>query len=176
VAAFDQLYREFYPALSLLAWKLSRSRELAEDVVSDVFLSLWEGRKDLDKVVDLGAYLYVSTRNRTYNYLKSKAVSASAELTEGAMASQEPSVDDFFQTLLQIETVRALRAAVEVLPPECRKVLELVLAGHSTNEIASVLAISPSAVSHQKARAVRILKDNVLLLFLAGMPASVLVG
>ena len=163
VAAFDQLYRQFYPALSLLSFRLSRSRELAKDVVSDVFLHLWESRDELGKVANLKAYLYISTRNRTLNYLKSKAVSASEELTEKALASQEPSAETFFEALLHTETVRALREAVDVLPAECKRVTELVLKGHSTGEIAEMLGISPSAVSHQKARAIRILKDNVIL-------------
>jgi RNA polymerase sigma-70 factor (ECF subfamily) len=135
-------------------------------VVSDVFLHLWETRDELGKVDNLKAYLYIATRNKTLNYLKSKAISASEELTEKALASQEPTAEIFFEALLHTETIRALREAVDALPAECKKVTELVLKGHSTNEIAEMLNISPSAVSHQKARAVRILKDNVLLTIL----------
>jgi RNA polymerase sigma factor (sigma-70 family) len=97
VAAFDQVYRQLYPALSLLAFRLSRSRELAKDVVSDVFLHLWEAREELGKVANLKAYLYVSTRNRTLNYLKSKSVSASEELTEMTLASLVPSAESFIE-------------------------------------------------------------------------------
>jgi RNA polymerase sigma-70 factor (ECF subfamily) len=117
-------------------------------------------------VTNLKAWLYVSTRNRTLNYLKSKSVSASEGLTEKALASLEPSAEHFFEALLHAETVRALREAVDALPLECKRVTELVLKGHSTGEIAEMLGISPSAVSHQKARAVRILKENVLLMTL----------
>jgi len=170
------VYRQLYPALCLLAFRLSRSRELAKDVVSDVFLHLWEAREELGRVANLKAYLYISTRNRTLNYLKSKSVSGSEELTEKALASLEQSAESFFEALLHAETVRALREAVDALPVECKRVAELVLKGHSTGEIAEKLGISPSAVSHQKARAVRILKDNVLLMALVTLPACLFGG
>jgi RNA polymerase sigma-70 factor (ECF subfamily) len=157
-----------YPVLSLVAFRLLRSSDAAQDVVSDVFLHLWEHRAELGKVANLNAYLYVSTRNRTLNYLKRK--SAGEALAEETAVAPDPSPEDFFSALLHTETVRALREAVDALPGECKKVTEYVLKGHPTSEIAQLLGISPSAVSHQKARAVRLLKNNdwlvsVLLIF-----------
>lgn len=172
--AFDQLYRQFYPALSLLAFNVSKSREAAQDIVSDVFLHLWEGRGAIRNVVDIKAYLYISTRNRTFNYLKSKSLRSVEALNEQAMAAQEPSADTFFQTLLETETIRALREGIDLLPAECKKVIELVLKGYSTNEISHLLGISASAVSHQKSRAVRILKDKIFLAVLMALPTALM--
>ncbi len=160
-----------YPTLFVLASRLSRSPEAAKDIVAEVFLKLWEGRSSLERVQDLKAYLYVSTRNRSINYLRSNSLRAAQELTERTMSVGEPSADDFFQSLLHVETVRALREAVNNLPPECKKVVDLVLRGYSTNDIAGLLGISASAVSHQKARAIKLLKDNVLLLIIFSTPA-----
>jgi RNA polymerase sigma-70 factor (ECF subfamily) len=170
--AFDQLYRQLYPALFVLAAKLTKSNDMAKDIVSEVFLQLWEGRGTLHHVRDLKAYLYISTRNRTLNYLKSCSLRASEELTEHTVTAHEASAAEFFEALLHTETIRALREAIDSLPPECKKVVELVLQGHSTNEIAQTLGISASAVSHQKARAVRILKDHVFLAFLFILPMT----
>jgi len=162
--AFDQLYRQLYPALFVLAAKLTKSNEMAKDIVSEVFLQLWESRSTLHRVQNLKAYLYISTRNRTLNYLKSNSLRAAEELTENNVSTREPSAEEFFQALLHTETIRALREAIDTLPPECKKVVDLVLKGHSTNDIAQMLGISASAVSHQKTRAVRILKDKVFLI------------
>lgn len=173
--AFDQLYRQYYPALYLLAFKLSKSVELAKDVVSDVFLQVWEGRKGLRNVENIRGYLYISVRNRTFNYLKSKGETM-GNLDESVLSSLEPTAGSFFQSLLHIETIRALREAVSALPPECKKVMELVLKGYATNDIAQMLDISASAVSHQKSRAVKLLKERIypviLIVCLAGLSTS----
>jgi len=161
-AAFDQLYRQFYPSLYLLALKLSKSVELSKDIVSEVFLQVWEGRAGLRNVANIRGYLYISVRNRTFNYLKSKDASME-NLGEGTLTSLEPTAGSFFQSLLHTETIRALREAVSTLPPECKKVMELVLRGYATNDIARMLEISASAVSHQKSRAVKLLKDRIYL-------------
>jgi len=161
-AAFDQLYRQFYPSLYLLALKLSKSVELSKDIVSEVFLQVWEGRTGLRNVANIRGYLYISVRNRTFNYLKSKDASME-NLGEGTLTSLEPTAGSFFQSLLHTETIRALREAVSTLPPECKKVMELVLRGYATNDIARMLEISASAVSHQKSRAVKLLKDRIYL-------------
>lgn len=145
---------------------------MAKDIVAEVFLQLWEGRANLHHVQDLKAYLYVSTRNRTLNFLKNNSWRASQELTESTVGVDGQAAEEFWRTLLHIETVRALREAVAGLPPECKKVVDLVLKGHSTNDISQMLGISASAVSHQKARAVRLLKDKVFLAFLVALPAA----
>lgn len=89
------------------------------------------------------------------------------------MAAGEPTAEEFFQTLLHTETVRALRAAVDQLPTACKNVVDLVLKGYSTNDIAGMLEISASAVSHQKARAIRLLKDHVFLVVWLSLPLVV---
>jgi len=166
--AFDQLYRDLYPALCLLSYKIAGSEDIARDIVADVFLQLWEGRASLQHIQNIKAYLYISARNKTLNYLKTKSFSA-RETSDESISALQPTADAFFQDLLHVETVRVLRQAVADLPPECKKVMELVLKGHSTNEIAEILDISPSAVSHQKTRAVRLLREKILPALLAAI-------
>ncbi|BAV05026.1 RNA polymerase ECF-type sigma factor [Filimonas lacunae] len=164
-AAFDQLYRLLYPALYLVAFRLSKSETVAADIVSDVFLRVWDGRDRLPEIKDLNAYLYISTKNTTFNYLKRQ--NGIDAVTSGMYTdNRELSDDSFFENLFYAETIRQLKEAVQALPPECRKVTELVLEGQSTNDIAKKLNISPSAVSHQKGRAAKLLKGKILLLLL----------
>ncbi|HSC36835.1 MAG TPA: RNA polymerase sigma-70 factor [Chitinophagaceae bacterium] len=169
--AFDQLYRQLYPALYLLAFKMVKSGDMAKDIVSDVFLQVWEGRSRLHQIQNVKAYLYVSAKNKALNYLKTKKLSA-GEPVESVLNSGEPSDAGFFQALLEAEMARALAEAVNKLPPECKKVIELVLKGYSTNDIAGMLEISASAVSHQKSRAVRLLKEKIYWAFLLGLPIA----
>lgn len=160
--AFDQLYRQLYPALYMLTFRLCRAEDVAKDIVADVFLQVWEGRVALSTVHNIKGLLYVSARNRTLNYLKSKGAQVKT-ITEN---TDEPFDDSFYESLFETEMIRQLHSAVNALPAECKKVVELMLKGHSTNDIARILNISASAVSHQKARAAKLLKGKMLLLLL----------
>lgn len=162
VPAFEQFFRENYPAMHHLAKKLTGSGEEAGDIVSDIFMQLWENRASLPPIQNTRAYLYTLTKNRTFNYLKKAQADQSRVYKAAAEPWMVPSSGDALQHILDTESIRLLRAAVQTLPTECAKVVQLGLEGHTTSEIAAILGISTSAVSHQKARAIKLLSQKVI--------------
>ena len=48
----------------------TKSKELTEEIVSDVFINIWRRRKNMEEIKNLKLYLYVSAKNITFNYLK----------------------------------------------------------------------------------------------------------
>jgi len=162
VAAFDGLFIEMYPALCLVANRILSDEATAKDIVSEVFLQLWKSRTFLDEVRNIRAYLYVATRNRSLNHLKK--LKRNEKKVQGAYEKQleEKTYEDILQNVFNAEAVRILHEAILTLPPECTKVVQLNIEGLSTNEIALKLGISPSAVSHQKARAIRLLRGKIV--------------
>lgn len=156
IAAFETLFSEMHASLCLMANRLLHDEDLAKDLVADIFLRLWENRHGLGEVRNIQAYLYTSTRNRCLDQLKKVKHIVDQELT----ALQQPG-EHFLQVIYDAETIRLLDKAIMTLPPECRKVVELGLEGLSTNEIAEKLSVSASAVSNQKNRAARLLKEQL---------------
>lgn len=161
VAAFDQLFIEMYPALCLLSNRIVSDEAMAKDIVSEIFLQLWKTRTSLPEVKNIEAYLYVATRNRSLNYLKKQKREEKKAQQAYEEQLEEKTYEDILQHVFNAETIRVLHAAILTLPPECTKVVQLNIEGFSTNEIAQQLGISPSAVSHQKARAIRLLREKI---------------
>ena len=161
VQAFDQLFLEMYPALCLVATRLAVEEEPARDLASDIFLRLWENRASLTHVRDIRAYLYVAARNHSLNYLKKVKGTEIHHHQVAAELPQEPATDEVLQSIYHAETLRILKKAIDGLPDACRNVVMLSVEGYSSNEIAARLGISASAVSNQKARAVRLLKEQM---------------
>jgi RNA polymerase sigma-70 factor (ECF subfamily) len=159
--SFDQLFMEMYAPVFLLISRLTGDDESSRDIVSDVFLQLWEKRQSLVHVKDVKAYLYVSARNRALNHLRRIKLTEQYEQNASRENEIQSVSDSFLQTLFGTEMIRVLYAAVRELPVECKKVMELTLDGQNTNEIAAQLNISASAVSHQKKRAVRLLREKL---------------
>jgi len=68
--AFRQLYKEFYPSLCIYAKNFTRNKEIAEEVVQDVFISIWERKGHLNIESSFKSFLFVSVRNGCLNHLK----------------------------------------------------------------------------------------------------------
>ena len=79
ISAFDQIFIEMYPPLFILTTRMIKDEESAKDVVSETFMHLWESRNTLPDVNDLKAYLYISARNRTLDFLKTQKRSQQRE-------------------------------------------------------------------------------------------------
>src|SRR5688572_11543473 len=71
-AAYKELYIIFYKPLMQFAYSIVRSRESAEEIVSDVFINCWKKKETLTDVQNLKLYLFVSTKNTALNYLRAQ--------------------------------------------------------------------------------------------------------
>ena len=58
LSAFEALFRQYYPSMCVIAGKLVANREVAEDIVQDVFIRLWEKKAEYDKIPDFRTFLY----------------------------------------------------------------------------------------------------------------------
>ncbi len=69
-AAFRELFRQYADHLYAYIWQLTKSRELAEEVVQDIFLQIWISRETLAEVRNFRNYLFVIARNHALNAIK----------------------------------------------------------------------------------------------------------
>ena len=68
--AYIQLYDHYYPSLYVYVLRFVKIPELAEDVLQDVFLKLWEVRHRIDADLFFSAYLYRISRNLVFKQIK----------------------------------------------------------------------------------------------------------
>lgn len=67
--AFDSLYRRYYGLLYIHAVQKIEDREVAKDIVQDVFSVIWHRRESLEIHTKFSSYLYRSVRNRVLDYI-----------------------------------------------------------------------------------------------------------
>lgn len=158
-AAFDAIFRAWYPSLVRAAESLVRSRAVAEEVVQDVMLELWKRRENIATDSSPQAYLFQSTRNRSLNYLRHQRVERDAE----PQLSRDEGVDSTAHSLVVEEEIHvAMKRAVNRLPVRCREVFELSRTHQlKYSEIAEVLGISIKTVEAQMGKALRILREEL---------------
>ena len=159
--AYKELYTSLYGYLFQFAKTFVKSRETAEEIVSDVFIKVWEKRKELEKIDNLKVYLYVSTRNIAYNYLEKQKRNVLNHLDDYDADMTSVNVDPE-QLLITAEMMKMIQKAIEELPPKCKLIFRLVKEdGLKYREVAEVLSISAKTVENQLAIALHKLGNAV---------------
>jgi RNA polymerase sigma-70 factor (family 1) len=159
--AYKELFTSLYSALLLFAKSMVKSKESAEELVSDVFIRIWEKRRDLEKIANLKVYLYVSIRNAALNYLSSQKRNPTNPLDE-FHAEFTSIYFDPEQLLITADMLALIKKAIDQLPPKCKIIFKLVKEdGLKYKEVAEILNLSVKTVENQVAIALQKLGNTV---------------
>lgn len=153
--AYYRLFQLFYAYLVLFADRRVENRKVAEDIVQEIFITIWESDKQYNSVNGLKAYLYELTANRCTDYWKHRAVEN--KYTEYARYEQK--LPDF--SVQQEETYRELYTVIGELPERSREVILLHLEGNKNSEIAQLMDITILTVKTHKKKAFSYLRSHL---------------
>lgn len=144
---YEQLFRRYYRALCSHAVRFVYSKEVAEDLVGDVFLVLWKNKIHEQINTSFRAYLYAAVRNRAFNYLQweFKKVADIDTIPENDLNRV---LEDTPQTILQHdELFQKIENSITALPPQCQRVFLMSRFENKKNrEIANELEIATKTV------------------------------
>jgi len=158
--AFEVVFRAYYARLADYANGLVRSRDVAEDVVQEVFVALWTQRERLTSPDNLVGYLYRSVRNRSLNQIRHRRMVADWQTRQAAEEPKAAAPAD--REAENAEIVAAVRQAVSTLSPRCREVFELSRdRGLTYPEIAETLGISIKTVETLMGRALKGVRERL---------------
>jgi RNA polymerase sigma-70 factor (ECF subfamily) len=155
-ATFEAIFRSYYQGLVGFGARYTGSIAIAEEVVQEVFLSMWRQRAAMPPADKVRPYLYRAVHNRALNVVRHDRV-ARARDAEAIEPTLSPAAD---QKLLSEETERLIQAAVDRLPERCRLIFILSREQKLTYaQIAEVAGVSIKTVETQMGRALRSLRD-----------------
>lgn len=158
----EELFRYNYRPLCLYALHYLGDSDMAEDVVQECFAALWEKLEAGMAVANRRAYLYMTVRNRCLDQLRRKGMQ-----TESLKPYDTYGIidDDDAQERSQIEA--RLWTAIDSLPEKCREVFLMSKRdGLKYEEIATELGISENTVRNQISKALKVLKDGAIKIFM----------
>jgi len=145
---FEKLFIESYSILIAYSFRFIKDRELAKDIVQDVFLELWKNRQSIDFESPLKSHLFKSVYNRSINYLTSKYAETSVFMGVDneieAILHAEESVDKEV-SLLELQS--EINKYLNTISPRNREIFTLSrLNGLKNKEVADKLCISIKTV------------------------------
>lgn len=163
---FKQLFEYYFEQLVLYAFRFLNDRQAAEDVVQDVFLSLWINKEDIDFTMPIKPYLYKATYNKAMNYVTSFSVQKRVDsASTDELINQVIMHFNQYDNLLAKEIVHEINNYIETLPLQCRKVFRLSRERQMKNkEIAALLDISEKAVEKHIGKALAGLRQHLIRL------------
>ena len=154
--AFRELFRRFRDYLVVFALRRVRQLDVAEDIVQEVFIMVWESDRRWNSCTGFKAFLYESVQNRCLNHLKHERV----KQDYAEHVQKFGNDDDTEDRLTQEEVYRKIYLLAKRLPEKCRQVFELALEGKRNGEIAERLGISELTVKAHKQNALRYFKER----------------
>lgn len=159
-SALTIIYNTYWKLLYASAFNILKNKELSEDVVQDVFISLWNNRKQLEIKVSLKSYLHASTRYQVFAVIRKNKSISHIELlddVDNRLKKTSPETKLMFK-----ELVEQIDHIIGLLPDKCSKVYKLSREEQlSHKEISQKLNISTKTVENHITKALKTLRNSL---------------
>jgi RNA polymerase sigma-70 factor (ECF subfamily) len=159
VTSFELFFKDNYKSFCFFASRYLNDPQLAEDIVSDVALKVWEKKDELKNAAALKNYFYTSIRNACLNHI-TKEKSRKERLGNNSVPLHDESI---LENIIRTETLRELEVAIESLPVQCRNVfIKLFREGKSLSEVAEEMGLSIFTIKAQRQRGIKLLRERLI--------------
>jgi RNA polymerase sigma-70 factor (ECF subfamily) len=158
LAAFNEIYQKYFHPVYCNALKITREVPVAEDVLQEVFIALWEKRQTIDPEKSLAGWLFILCYHKSINILRKK-------LRESLVYKelQQPEDSSREEEIKYVAQWKILENALSCLSPQRRRVFELCkLQGKTYEEAAMELRISKYTVKEYLSAAIVSIKEYSL--------------
>ncbi|MDP4185959.1 MAG: RNA polymerase sigma-70 factor [Bacteroidota bacterium] len=165
--AFEYFFRKYHPRLRLFAFRIIDNFDVADDIIQDIFSTLWENRESINEDRNLKSFIFMSLRNQCLNYIKRQKVEKKyIEFATYQNISQELFLINFLEEneieQLKGSMIREVQSIMETLSPQCKKVFELSRFEKLKNkEIAEKLGLNIKTVEKHISNAMKVIRQEM---------------
>lgn len=158
--AFDQLYSTYSERIYGRLLRLTACEEIASDILQETFIIVWEKRETVNPDLSFRSWLYRIAENGVYQYYR--RVARDTKMQEHIIKHFSELYWHTEEDVICKENKQMLNDIIAQLPEQRRKIFQLCkIDGHSYEEAAKILGISPSTVSNQLVKANTFVKQQV---------------
>ncbi|RWU05771.1 RNA polymerase sigma-70 factor [Pedobacter chitinilyticus] len=157
--AFTDFYTQYFKRLLIESDKYVKDIYVAEEVVQDVFLKIWERSDDLTQIQSIKSYLYRSVINASINYVNRQRnlEQHHQKIVDEFTEDQADQLDE------ENELIVLLFDEIEKLPPKCKEIFKMNRFERlKYREIALKLELSERTVENHIANALKLLREAML--------------
>jgi RNA polymerase sigma-70 factor (family 1) len=163
--AYRKIYLRYWRSLYFVAYRKVHVREVAEELIQNVFLGLWE-KRFTSNIEQLDRYLHTAVKYQVLNYIKSCIIKK--KYAQFSKKQPELTNEDGDSILIMHELSAAINNAINLLPEKSRVIFRLSrFEDRSIKEIALLLSVSEKVVEYHISKSLKVLrlelKDFILI-------------
>jgi RNA polymerase sigma-70 factor (family 1) len=159
VEAFDLVFKKYGDRLFGFALSYLKTKEEAEELVQDVFLKIWENRKNLKEESSLKSYLFTIAYHNMCRLFRKKQIYEKYKKEIGFSDSQTFNLEEQLEYKATLEQVDQL---IQKLPDNQRIIfIKSRKEGKSTREIAEEMNLSPGTIDNNISAALKFLRNHI---------------
>jgi len=156
-SAFKQIYDRYWPGIYKTVKRYTKSQEVAEDIVQEIFTTLWNNRTHFTGVINIEYYLITMAKNLTYKTLRKMAFEKEVRNHWTEEGLQKENVEN--DAVLDQQYAQLIQHAVGLLPSQQKQIFQMAkVEGLSHKDIATQLKISHLTVKTHMAKALRTIR------------------
>ncbi|WP_136468617.1 RNA polymerase sigma factor [Flagellimonas onchidii] len=156
--AFKFFYEAYHDGLFYYLMGLTNNRAIAQDILQETFIKLWNNHSSLNTDQSIRSFLYTMAHNQFIDYYRKHK--RELKLIDRLTLKFGMEKQDQDEELVQ-QQLKRLKYSIEKLPPRCKEIFELgKLQGYKYQEIAEILKISVKTVEVQMSKAFSILRKD----------------
>lgn len=160
ITEYESLFRQHYSFLCLVAFRIVRDQDTAQDIVQDFFLDIWQRRSEIQSIGSFQAYATRAVKNGSISFLRKQQVLSDEQLNN-LPTGEDPFGEKELIISGEVITSRVMEV-VQLLPEERKKIFLLYAIDRlSYAQIAEKQNISVNTVKTQMKRAYAFIRENM---------------
>lgn len=170
LAAIDAIYHKYNKKLYSFTFSLLKDHNQSEDLIQDIFVTLWEKREQINPDLKFENYLLTICYNSARKFFRRMKIEN--KVKDYLLKNSPESISETANTVIYNELMEIVDRAVEKLPPKRKVVFKLSRQENKQiKEIAESLSISPRTAESHLSKALKFIKqelekENAILLAL----------
>lgn len=155
--AFEKIYFLYSKRLLGNLLKLVKSESIAREILQEIFMKVWDLRRQIDVEKSFRSWLFKVAENKVYDFFRRAA--RDHQLRQTLLAAAADSYEHIESIITTKENSHLLQQAIAALPPQRQQVFRLCkLEGRSYEEVSHLLGISTSTISDHIVKASRAIR------------------
>jgi len=159
---FNLIFDKYKSNLFEYLFKILKSKEVAEEIVSDVFIKLWQGKEIITEIQNFEAFIHRVAYNKAIDFFRASKRSPSMQQAIWDIINDVPSTEYADKNLILKNYAALVYEAIDQLSPQRQKVIKLRVDEElSYAEIAQKLQLSTNTVRNHIAASIQFIKEHL---------------
>lgn len=161
-SSYEKIYRNYSTRIFASILRLVKDKEVAQDILQDVFLKAWLHRENIDPDKPYHSFLFAIAKNAVLNYIRRESLETQVSIYLISQGSEFYSHVE--EAAMYNETSEAIKRAIDCLPPKRKEVyIRCKINGESYQQVAEELGCSVAAVNAHIVKATKVIKEQLNL-------------